>query len=164
MSELVAKPATVLSDSEYQKLSPQDKESYIKEIIRKTLLLNPSGLTVSQLRESLQYDRRIIEKHLAIMKYTNEIYTVKLGSNVIYIPNHKAMREATSSSKRFGQYEYQVYTLKNRLGEFAVIQQRNATKESQDIVGGIQMPLGDFPEFVSYLRKTITDMENRGLK
>ena len=164
MSELVTKPTSILSDTEYQKLSPQDKEIYIKEIIRKTLQLNPSGLTVSQLRAAFEYDRRIIEKHLAIMKYTNEIYTVKLGSNVLYIPNHKAMREATAVSKRFGQYEYQVFTLKNRLGDFAVIQQRNATKESQDIVGGVQMPLGDFPEFVDYLRKTITDMENRGIK
>jgi hypothetical protein len=164
MSELVAKSTSVLSDTEYQKLSPQDKEAYIKEVIRKTLQLNSSGLTVSQLKDALPYDRRIIEKHLAIMKYTNEIYTVKLGSNVLYIPNHKAMREATSVSKRFGQFEYQVFTLKNRLGEFAVIQQRNATKESQDVMGGIQMPLDDFPEFVSYLRKTITDMENRGVR
>lgn len=162
MSELVQKP-TVLSETEYLKLSPQDKEIYIKEVLKKTLQLNPHGLTVSQLRDALEYDRRVIEKHLAIMKVTNEVYIIKLGSNVIYIPNHKAMREATSQSRKFGEYEYQVYILKNRLGDFAVIQQKNISKESRDIAGSIQLPLGDFPNFVDYLRQTITDMERRGL-
>ena len=103
MSELVERP-TLLSETEYQKMSPQEKETYIKEVLKKTLQLNSNGLTVTQLRDTLQYDRRIIEKHLAIMKVTNEVYTVTLGSNILYIPNHKAMREATSQSKKFGDY------------------------------------------------------------
>jgi len=162
MSELVEKP-TLLSGTEYQKMAPQEKETYIKEVLRKTLQLNPHGLTISQLKDALGYDRRIIEKHLEIMKVTNEVYTVRLGSNVIYIANHKAMREATSQSRKFGDYEYQVYTLKNRLGDFAIIQQRNLRKESPDIAGSIQLPLENLEEFVNYLRKTIVDMERRGL-
>ncbi|MGA2199840.1 MAG: hypothetical protein ABSG45_07870 [Nitrososphaerales archaeon] len=162
MSEVIEKP-TLLSDIEYQKMSPQEKETYIKEVLKKTLQLNAHGLTVTQLKDALAYDRRIIEKHLAIMKVTNEVYTVTLGSNIIYIPNHKAMREATSQSRKFGDYEYQVYTLRNRLGDFAVIQQRNIRKASQDIAGSIQLPLADLPEFVNYLRKTLVDMERRGL-
>lgn len=163
MSELVEKP-TMLSETEYQKLSPSDKEAYIKETIRKTLQKNSNGLTITMLKDTLGFEKRVIEKHLAIMKYTNELYTVRIGSNILYLPNHKAVHDASSSSKRFGQYDYQVYMLKNRLGDFAVIQQKNATKESQDIAGGIQLPLKDFPEFVSYLRKVMTDMENRGVR
>jgi predicted transcriptional regulator len=161
MSELVEKPNR-LSETEYQKMSPQEKETYIKEVLKKTLQLNPHGLTVTQLRDALQYDRRIIEKHLAIMKMTNEVYTVTLGSNVLYIPNHKAMREATSQTRRFGDYEYQVFTLKNRLGDFVVLQQKNIKKDSQDIAGSLQLPLKDFKDYVEYLRKTITDLERRG--
>ncbi|MGP8124957.1 MAG: hypothetical protein ACLQEQ_03695 [Nitrososphaerales archaeon] len=163
MSELVEKP-TLLSQEEYLKLSPTDKETYIKGTLRNTLQKNPHGLTITMLVDTLGFQKRVIEKHLAIMRYTNELYTVPVGSNILYIPNHKAMHEATSVSKKFGQYEYQVYTLRNRLGDFIVIQQRNLSKDSQDIVGGIQLPLKDFPEFVSYLRKSIGDMENRGLR
>ena len=96
MSEVIEKP-TLLSDIEYQKMSPQEKETYIKEVLKKTLQLNAHGLTVTQLKDALAYDRRIIEKHLAIMKVTNEVYTVTLGSNIIYIPNHKAMRDRSKS-------------------------------------------------------------------
>lgn len=162
MSGLVEKP-TLLSDTEYHKMAPPDKEAYIKEILRKTLQKNPHGLTISQLKDVLEFDRRIMEKHLNIMTFTNELYTVKLGSNILYIPNHKAMREATSQSRKFGEYEYQVYVLKNKLGDFAVIQQKHTRKDSQDIAGALQLPLEDLPAFVDYLRKTITDMERRGL-
>jgi hypothetical protein len=163
MSELVETP-TLLSETEYQKMSPPEKETYIKEMLKKTLERNPHGLTVTMLKNALGFEKRVMEKHLEIMKVTGEVYTIPIGSNILYIPNHKAMHEATSQSRKFGNYEYQVYTLKNRLGDFAVIQQRNALKDSNDIAGSIQLPLKDYPEFVSYLRKTITDMERRGIQ
>lgn len=162
MSELVEKPM-LLSGVEYQRMSPPEKEVYIKEVLRKTLQMNPHGLTITQLKNALQFEKRVMEKHLEIMKVTNEVYTVKLGSNILYISNHKAMHEATSLSKKFGDYEYQVYTLKNRLGDFVVIQQRDIRKDSPYIAGSLQLPLKDFSDFVNYLRKTMTDMERRGM-
>ncbi len=161
MAETFDRP-TLLSDLEFQKLSAQEKETYVKEVLRKTLEKNPHGLTVSQLKEMLPFDRRVIEKHLGIMKFTNELYTVAIGSNILYIPNHKAMHEATSASKRLGNHEYQVYTLQNRLGDFVVIQQRDLNRDSQDITGGLNLPKHDFGEFVSYLRKAESDMESKG--
>jgi DNA-binding LacI/PurR family transcriptional regulator len=163
VSETIELP-NLLSEAEYQKLSPADKEVYIKEILRKTLEKNPEGITIRQLTKEFTFDRRIIEKHLEVMQFTNEIYTIKLGSNKLYIPNHKAMHEATSHFARFGHHEYQVYTLRNRLGNFVIIQQRKASKESQEITGGLQIPLEDYDKFVDYLKRTITDMERRGLK
>lgn len=163
MAETYQRP-NLLSDLEFQKLSAQEKETYVKEVIRKTLDGNPHGITVTQLKELLPFDRRIIEKHLGIMKFTNEIYTVAIGSNVLYIPNHKALHEATAVSKKLGNHDYQVYTLQNRLGEFVVIQQRDARRDSQEITGGLQLPKKDFGEFISYLRKAKADMEERGTK
>ena len=128
MSELVERP-TLLSETEYQKMSPQEKETYIKEVLKKTLQLNSNGLTVTKMPDTLQYDRRIIKKRLVIMKVTNEVYTVTLGVEHFSMPNNKAIREATSQSKKFRDDEYQVYTLKNRLGEFAVLQQKNMPTE-----------------------------------
>jgi hypothetical protein len=162
MSESVVFP-TLLSQSEYQRMPADEKETHIKEILRQTLKLNSSGVTVTQLKQKLPFDRRIIEKHLDVMEFTNEIYTFKLGSNKLYVPNHKAMHEATKYSERLGFNEYQVYTLHNKLGDFAVIQQRDLKKDSQDIIGGLQIPLEHYEQFVKYLGRSISDMEKRGL-
>lgn len=162
MSETIVFPE-LLSTLEYERLPAQEKEIYVKEILRKTLQLNQSGLTVSQLKSKLPFDRRIIEKHLSIMEFTNEIYSFKLGSNRIYIPNHKAMHEATSYSERLGKNEYQVYTLHNKLGDFAIIQQKDLEKNYQDVTGGLQIPLEHYEKFVTYLQKSITAMERRGM-
>ncbi|MGI0028050.1 MAG: hypothetical protein ACREAD_09465, partial [Nitrosopumilaceae archaeon] len=58
--------------------------------------------------------------------------------------------------------EYQVYRLHNKLGDFAVIQQKDLKKDSQDITGGLQIPLDHFEKFVQYLNKSVIDMERRG--
>ena len=163
MSETIASPI-LLSQNEYQKMSPNEKEIHIKEILRQTLALNSSGVTVTQLKQKLPFDRRIIEKHLDVMEFTNEIYSFKLGSNKLYIPNHKAMHEATSYSERLDDIEYQVYTLHNKLGDFAVVQQKDLKMTSQDITGGLQIPLEHFEKFVKYLGNSISDMEKRGMR
>jgi len=162
MSEQIATP-TFLSDLEYGKMSPQEKESYIKETLKKTLQLNPYGITISQLKQTLPFEKRVMEKHLEIMKFTNEIYSITVGTNVLWIPNHKGMHEATSESVKFGNNEYQVYILKNRLGDFAVIQQKDFRKGSQEVIGSLQMPMKDYDGFVAYLRKAKQDMERRGV-
>ena len=163
MSETINFP-NLLSTAEYQKMPSEEKETYIKEILRQTLSKNTSGVTITQLKQQLPFDRRIIEKHLGIMEYTNEIYSFKLGLNKLYIPNHKAMHEATNYSERLDNTEYQVYTLHNKLGDFAVVQQKDLKLNSQDITGGLQIPLEHFEKFVKYLGKSILDMEKRGMR
>ncbi len=163
MSESIVFP-NMLSPYEYQKMPPNEKETHIKEILRQTFALNQNGVTVTQLKQKLPFDRRIIEKHLDVMEFTNEIYSFKLGSNKLYIPNHKAMHEAISYSERLDHNEYQVYTLHNKLGDFAIIQQRDLKLNSQDITGGLQIPLEHFEKFVKYLTNSISDMEKRGMR
>ena len=158
MSESIQIP-NMLSEFEYQKMPPTEKEIHIKEILRKILELNPSGVTISQLRKNLRFDRRIIEKHFDIMEYTNEVYTYKIGSNKIYIPNHKAMHEVSSYSEKLGDNDYQVYVLRNKLGSFAVVQQKNLRQDTQDITGSLQIPLEHFEQFVKYLSKSIKNMD-----
>ena len=163
MSETIQFP-NLLSQLEYQKMTASEKETYIKEILRQTLAKNQSGVTVTQLKQQLSFDRRIIEKHLNVMEYTNEIYIVKLGLNKLYLPNHKAMHEATSYSEKLDNSEYQVYTLRNKLGDFAVIQQKDLKRNGQDITGSLQIPLEHFEKFVKYLGNSISDMEKRGMR
>ncbi len=162
MSQVIVFPR-LLTQNEYQKMSSEEKEIHIKEILRETLDLNQTGVTITQLKQKLPFDRRIIEKHLDVMEFTNEIYSYKLGNNKLYIPNHKAMHEATSYSERLGDTEFQVYILRNKLGDFAIIQQKNLKNDAHDIAGGIQIPLKHYEQFVKYLRRSLIDMERRGI-
>ncbi len=102
---------------------------------------------------------RFKEKHFDIMEYTNEVYTYKIGSNKIYIQNHKAMHEVSSYSEKLGDNDYQVYVLRNKLGSFAVVQQKNLRQDTQDITGSLQIPLEHFEQFVKYLSKSIKNMD-----
>lgn len=154
----------MLSEFEYQKMPPSEKETHIKEILRQILEMNPSGVTISQLKKKLRFDRRIIEKHFDIMEYTNEVYTYKLGSNKLYIPNHKAMHEVSKYSELLDNNEYQVYVLRNKLGSFAVVQQKDLKRDSQDITGSLQIPLEHFEKFVKYLSKSIKDMDRMDVR
>ena len=139
----------LLSEQEYRHLPASEKDIYIKEILRQTLSKNPNGTSISQLARYLPYSRRTIEKHLAIMGRTQEIYSYKLGLNKLYISNHKKL-EATSCSILLDSSEYVVYTLHNKRGHFAVIQQRDTN--IPDITGGMQIPLEHFEGFVKYLK------------
>ena len=49
MSEAIEFP-NLLSHLEYQKMPPEEKETYIKEILRQTLSKNPDGVTITQLK------------------------------------------------------------------------------------------------------------------
>ena len=144
----------LLSEQEYRHLPASEKDIYIKEILRQTLSKNPNGTSISQLVQYLPYSRRTIEKHLAIMERTQEIYSYKLGLNKLYISNHKKL-ESTSCSVKLNDIEYQIYALHNKRGHFAVIQQRDTALPLPDITGGMQIPLEHFEGFVKYL-KTIS--------
>ena len=151
----------MLRRNEYKKMSPTDKGTHVKGILRQILELNHDGVTIAQLKQHLTFDRRIIEKHLDVMMFTNEIYVVQLGMNKLYIPNHKAMHEAVSYSEQIDDIEYRVYILHNKLGDFAVIQQ---TDLKQDVTGSLQVPLEHYDKLVKYLSRSIKDMESRGFR
>ena len=114
----------VLTRDEYLKLSPQERERYIREILRQTVNMNRYGVTVPHLSKNLPFDSRTIEKHLSIMTYTNEIYTVRIGPTILYLPNSRALHPAIEIEETLevNGREYNVSVLQNRLGEFVFIQ------------------------------------------
>lgn len=140
----------LLSQKEYKGLSDIEKNIHAKEILRQTLAKNPGGATITQLNE-LPFDRQTIEKHLDVMKRTNEVHVVKLGLNKIYITNYRRMSKATDRAEKLDNREYQVYRLHDRHGDFAIIWQRDLDRDGQDITGGLQIPLKHLDEFVEFL-------------
>ena len=148
----------VLPKSEYLKLPPSERELYVREILRQTVRKNEHGVTVGLLTKKLRFDSRTIEKHLSILTYTNEIYSVKIGNTQLYLPNSIPMHPAKKQSFETENREYIAYVLQNRLGEFVFIQEKKKTEFTEEIGGGILIPLADFSRFVNFLNTFKKDM------
>ena len=148
----------VLPKNEYLKLPPSEREFYVREILRQTIRKNEHGVTVGLLAEQLPFDSRTIEKHLSILTYTNEIYSVKVGNTQLYLPNSIPIHPTKKQSFETENREYVAYVLQNRLGEFVFIQEKKRTEFTEEIGGGILIPLEDFKGFVKFLNSFKKDI------
>ncbi len=155
----------VLDRKEYLKLPPQERERYVREILRQSVNRNKHGVTVPTLSKKLPFDSRTIEKHLSIMTHTNEIYTVKIGPTNLYLPNSRAMHPAIEIDKelKLNDREYSVSVLRNRLGDFVFIKEKKRTEMAKEVGGGILVPLAHFKTFVQYLNDIAHDIEDSGV-
>ena len=159
MSEL--KIPNILRREEQRKLPPQERELYTREILRQTLDMNDHGATISELSKKLFFDPRTLEKHLSILTYTNEIYSVKIGPTNLYLSNSRAMHPVTEKSFTIRDRTYDLFELQNRLGHFILIQEKKIGNHRRDVEGGILIPFDIFPEFVDHLNNIKSNMEVR---
>jgi hypothetical protein len=149
----------VLPKNEYLKLPPNERERYVREILRQTVRKNMDGVTASLLAQRLPFDPRTIEKHLSILGCTNEIYSVKIGNTQLYLPNSIPMHHAKKQTFKVKNREYIVYVLQNRMGEFVFIQEKKKTEFAEEIGGGILIPLSDFEQFANFISSFSTDIK-----
>lgn len=150
----------VLPKSEYLKLPPSERELYVREILRQTVRMNMEGVTASMLTQKLPFDSRTIEKHLSILTCTNEIYSVKIGNTQLYLPNSIPMHHSKKQKFELTDREYTVYALQNRMGEFVFIQEKKKTEFTEEVGGGILIPLDSFEEFANFINKFSKEIQN----
>lgn len=141
------------SKEQYLKRPPEERELYVREILRQTVNMNQYGVTVGSLTRSLPFDPRTVEKHLSILVHTNEIYGVKVGSTTLYLPNSRTMRPLLEETLPLDGKKYSVSLLQNRLGDFISIQEKTRSDYSENVSGGILVPLMGYDQFVQYLQK-----------
>ena len=153
----------VLNKEEYLTLPPYERDLYVRQIIRKTLGMNLHGVSIGMLTAGLPFDFRTIEKHLSILTHTNEIYFVRIGPTILYLPNSRAVRPAIEETLRTDGREYGFYLLQNRLGEFVFIQEKRKTEStrekfggepiSEEAKGGVLIPIEAFDDFLKHINK-----------
>ncbi len=158
MAEQVKVP-DVLPKRQYLKLPPEERELYIREVLRQTLSMNQYGITVGGITRHLPFDSRTVEKHLSVLIYTNEIYGIKIGPTTLYLPNSKAMHSIVEKTLRLNGKEYQAHLLQNRLGKFIFIQEKKTRRYAQDVSGGILVPFSGFADFVDYLQHILASLQ-----
>lgn len=142
----------VLTMQQVLQLPAHEREQYIREIIRKTLKMNPDGVSIPRLAKLLPFGERTISKHLTIMVYTNEAYSEKIATTLFYYPNGRLMRPASEKVFETEQANFQTFLVMNkRLGDSIFIQQRKVDDDRNDVGGGIMIPLNSFKSFAKFL-------------
>lgn len=149
----------VLPKNEYLKLPPSERELYVREILRQTVRKNVEGVTASMLTQKLPFDSRTIEKHLSILTCTNEIYSVRIGNTQLYLPNSIPMHHTKKQTFQAKDREYVAYALQNKMGEFVFIQEKKKTEFTEEVGGGILIPLANFEQFVNFISEFSRDVK-----
>lgn len=147
----------MLDRSQFIKLPTQEREQYLREVLRKTVKMNPNGITIGKITEYLHLDSRTTSKHLSIMEYTNEIYSEKVGNTSIYYPNTRLMHPASEQAFDLVTTELQAYIIRNtRIGDSIFIQEKRKGEYNDDIGSGIMIPIDKFKDFVGFLNSVAT--------
>jgi hypothetical protein len=119
-------------------------------------------VTAKQIREALEIDPRILDKHLTSMEHTGEIYTFKYDRTTVYFPNTRALHAVLERKLEVdADTEFHLYQLRNRLGDFVYIQEMKKKGYTEEVDKGIQIPVDKFPEFVEYLKECLSEMLRR---
>jgi hypothetical protein len=160
MSELRF-PASIPKD-ELKKLPVHEREQYVKEMIRKTINMNSNGITAKQLKKNLGFDPRAIDKHLSVMIHTNEIYTINYDRTSVYFPNGRALHPILEKSFMIDENKsIEIFQLRNKLGEYIYMQEKENSDYRVDTGGGLLIPVSRYSEFVDYMRQTIVELMRR---
>ena len=141
----------VLPKNEYLKLPISERELYVREILRQTVKKNLHGVTASNLAQKLPFDSRTIEKHLSVLTCTNEIYAVKIGNTPLYLPNSIPMHHAKKQTLQLRTENMLRTFSRTEWVNLFFIQEKKKTKFTEEIGGGILVPLTDFQEFVNFI-------------
>jgi hypothetical protein len=149
MSEI--KIPSVVDKEQYLRLPTQEKERYARETVKETVEMNPYGVTVPMLSKHLPFDSRTISKHLSILTHTNDVYTMEIGSTILYLPNGRLAHAVQMPPLKIKDKEYQASVLQNRLGQFLFIQEKKVQDYAQEVSGSLMIPLTAFDTFVKYL-------------
>lgn len=158
-------PKKILSPEEIKRLSPSERDYYIRNVILEILRLNRRGITISQISQKLPFSRPTITKHLDILVAVGEAYKIQRGNLSIYYKNGKIVHEVDVRSMIISDKTYTFYKLENQEGEFLYIQEKNLDEfRSPRVKGGVMINAKDLSPFLKALQKFVEKGEVNWLK
>ena len=150
----------MLDEDEYKSLSPDAKEKYVFETLKKILHENPEGVTRSDIQEVTPFGRKTIDKHLEKLVALNEGYVRRMGSTDVYYPNGKLLHDSVNEKRKINGKTFQVKHLENISGESIYVQEVDVDDYgTEEVKGGLLIPKEEFGEFVSWLDELEAGME-----
>jgi len=165
MRSRIAIPKTVLSPTEIQVLSPQERDFYIRNVILEVLRLNDrQGIIISQVVSATNFNRMTVGKHLDVLVAIGEAYKVQRGNLFIYYKNGKIVHETDLQSIVLNDKIYTLYRLENNDGQFIYIQEKELDEcRVPQIKGGVMINLKDVPNFLNKLQEFVQKEDSQWL-
>lgn len=133
-------------DVEEDRLITKQKE--IRRVISKTIKKSRYGITLPELVDILDYDKRTIAKYLFALLLTGEIYYLQRGKTKVYYSNLACIREGSLETLELNGDKLEVSLIENAKGEFVYL--RHTSDELPK--GGILIPKEKFIECMSFLK------------
>lgn len=150
----INKPTTILSSQEVQALKPNERESYVRNLIKSILRLNENGVMVSEIVGATNLNRITVTKHLEYLVAIREAYKKDRGIGAVYYLNGKMVHPTDRSQIKFGNKIFEFVKLENPEGEYIFIQEKEQDNLNvMTVRGGIMLSSSDLPVFLDGLSK-----------
>lgn len=143
----------ILPREEVLCLRPTDRDSYVQELIKEILKLNPQGITISEVSKRTGLNRNTIAKHLKRLVAIREAYALTRGNLAIYYKNGRVLHAMSSEHGFANDRFFTFYRLENDEGKFIYIQEKEMDEfRAIRVKGGIMIKDEDFLEFMKVLQ------------
>ena len=137
---------------EYEKLSPEDKNQFIRTALTKILKANPRGLTVNQVGQILPFDPKTLAKHLEYLTAIREAYSITIGKTNVYYPNGKLEHYSNFENVELGARAYTFFGLSNFFGEYIYVQEKERdVHNTYKVSGGLMIEKDRLKDFIQSL-------------
>lgn len=147
-------PNVILSPEEIQALRPNERENYIRALIKNILTLNENGVMASEIVEATNLNRVTVMKHLELLVAIREAYKKDRGTGAIYYINGRLVHPTDRFFIVIRDKIYDFVKLENAEGEFIFIQEKEQDElRLTTIKGGIMIRRQDFLQFMDGLQK-----------
>jgi hypothetical protein len=155
-------PNVILSPEEIRALKPNEREDYIRDLIRSILTMNESGVLISEVVEATNLNRITVTKHLEHLVAIREAYKKDRGTGAVYYKNGKLVHPTDRFAMNISNKIYDFVQLENAEGRFIFIQEKEQNElRLVTIKGGIMIRFEDFSQFMKGLQKFMIQTESR---
>jgi hypothetical protein len=137
---------------EYEKLSSEDKNRFIRTALTTILKANPRGLTVSQVTQVLPFDIKTLHKHLEYLTAIREAYSIPIGKTNVYYPNGKLEHYTNFENVEIGARAYTFFGLVNFMGDYIYVQEKERDAHNTfKVTGGLMIEKDKLKDFIQSL-------------
>ena len=136
----------------FVRLSPKTREKYIHETIKEILNINGHrGVTIPEIEKNTYLSRKTIEKHLAELKTSNEVYVREFGKRKLYYPNSRLIHDTINESIELDDKKINIHLIENPFGRFIYLHETEESEYGNEVKGGIIIPEKKFEKFKEFI-------------
>lgn len=158
-------PKDLLEPEQFKTMPAIEKESYTNKVLKKTLELNPNGLTAPNVSRSIGINATTIWRHLERLTSTREAYKLSFGKTTIYFPNGKMIHHFKQEDIKLGEKTYSFYYVINNFGKYLYLQEKKQDRLGAiEVVGGLMIPveqIGNLVKSIVASSKEIKEMDKK---